>query len=528
LRVVSALGIVGDRAVELGYEELARLPRGSGCGEVEPPPSSPRVEVGEAEQQRSLELTRTLARLHGLLADEDHDEVLVGIQGALLAAELEADAGIQAEVWLLQGQALAMARRWTQAETALQRAWERAIVAGDDDRAAAAALAMTGVSGALGRPREAAGWIRAAEAFASRRQADPLLRARLHVAQVGPLLHAGKTDEARASLEEALALRGEVLGPRAPSVAAVVAAMGDLERTVGRPEQARAHYEQARWMFIDGLGPQRHEVGAVDLRLGALLADTGHMQEAKVVFDRALASFRRSLSPDDPRLADVLLQLGGHFAAMGRSVQAHAALAEAHSIVTEVSTPQDPRHVASLHAWGLAWLREGKAWQAQASLEEALQHAEADLGREHWRLAVILDDLAQASREAGDFTAAMRHHRRAESIWRAQRPSGIELARSLVMQVPTLLGADEAAVALAKVDVAIEILDGRPRPPQLDARAHLRRAQALQRIEPGGDATRREARAAVAFLAMVARPDPDLRAQTDALVQAHATDPVTR
>ncbi len=511
----------GDAAaLGLAHEQLARLGAPQACVEQEAGAVGPE----SVDAERVAELRRDLARVPAAVATGDHDAALAASATLVRTAEALGHPRMLAEVWALRGQALAAAGRWTRAESALEQAWSRSIAAGHDRVAASVAIEMVQVTDAQGRSRDAQGWARDAEAFVSRGDRDPLLQARLYLAQAKPLGHTGRFDEARLVLQQAAALRVDVLGPRAPAVAQVEVAMAQLEHRAGDGQAAVAHYRRAQALLKEGLSKGSRQAADVELDLGGALVDAGMSDEGDAVLTGAMLMLHDAYGNTHPRLADALLEVARRRGIMREFVDAHHALNQAEGIIKGADEPDPLRLAAVQYQRGVLLLHQDKAAEAESWLTTALAATERVQGLRHWRVAAVLDVLGRAMASREQPATALLHHGRAESIWRAQRPDSIELARCLVLQGAAQLANDHPEVAAIEVGHALEILEHRVPQPELEAHARLLRAEALVALDPTTDLARREAYAAAALLKVAVNAEPSLHEAVEGWIEAHDSE----
>ncbi|MDP6944650.1 MAG: tetratricopeptide repeat-containing protein, partial [Myxococcota bacterium] len=136
-------------------------------------------------------------------------------------------------------------------------------------------------------------------------------------AQIAALYVAGRYSPARATVERALALREEVLGPGHPLTATSLGHLGKLCQAEGDPRGARAHLERALAIRDEALGPEHPETIRSLHHLGALCQATGDLAAARPYLERALAARDKVLGPAHPETVASLIHLGALRRAMG-------------------------------------------------------------------------------------------------------------------------------------------------------------------------------------------------------------------
>jgi tetratricopeptide (TPR) repeat protein len=175
--------------------------------------------------------------------------------------------------------------------------------------------------------------------------------------------------------------------------------LGAALATLGRGTEALEHFTKALTLKPD--------YAKGHYNLASLLAEQGRLQEATEHYQRAL-----ELAPNLTRARyqyALLLQRQGHFA---------EAAGEFQKIVT-----QDPKHVAALNdlAWLLAACPDGTVRDGHRAVELAERAEQLSAGRS----PEILDTLAAAYAESGDFQKATATVKNAISLAAAQKKDSL-------------------------------------------------------------------------------------------------------
>jgi len=263
----------GAGALELAREQLASLRSPESC--VEPDESSDGASDGAASldehaQARVLEFRRSLALARVLLAGATPKLALEGSAARLIEALTVGDPKLVAEALWIHGEALRVNERFADAEAILEDAWRQGIASGRDDVAFSAAIALVQVADALGHDQAAMDRVRDASALMARGEGGPSQEAKLRLAEAVAHSSVGRFALARRQLDVAQRLRSEEFGERAPAVAEVIVARGDLERRAGQIDEALRHYRDARARLERSLGSEHPRVTAVDQRIERL------------------------------------------------------------------------------------------------------------------------------------------------------------------------------------------------------------------------------------------------------------------
>jgi eukaryotic-like serine/threonine-protein kinase len=204
----------------------------------------------------------------------------------------------------------------------------------------------------------------------------------------------GEVEEARALLEEAVALRSAEDPVRPLTLSSVIAELGRAEQLAGDLERAREHMEEslrlvepygplhpARSMTLDNLAKVYHDLGDLDRARAAMeealaidrrvlgerhhlvglsvgnLARThrtaGRYAEAETAYREALEIYREALGPDHQWVGITLGNLGKLHRDLGRYAEAREELAEAEEVLVEAVGEDAP-------TTGVVWFQ--RAW----------------------------------------------------------------------------------------------------------------------------------------------------------------------
>jgi tetratricopeptide (TPR) repeat protein len=166
--------------------------------------------------------------------------------------------------------------------------------------------------------------------------------------------------QAKAWLEQALAIDEIIHEPNDPNLAAAHSNLGLVLQDLGQFQGAKTHHEQALAIAEAAYGPDRPEVAAARGNLGVVLRDLGDFTGAKAQFERALAIDEAAYGPDHPNVGIDRNNLG--------------------MVLRDL----------------------GDFTGAKAQFERALAIAEAAYGPDHPNVAIIRDSLAELERSEAD------------------------------------------------------------------------------------------------------------------------------
>jgi len=127
---------------------------------------------------------------------------------------------------------------------------------------------------------------------------------------------AGRYDDARTALEEALAEALRARGEADPLTGEILANLSDVERRLGHPSEALAHAERARATLEHSRGPNHPTTALALTEVGRALLDLDRAREAIPVLDQAVKALTGSEAFPAQRafarfaLAEALVQAG--------------------------------------------------------------------------------------------------------------------------------------------------------------------------------------------------------------------------
>jgi len=351
-----------------------------------------------------------------------------------------------------------------------------------------------------------------AEALAIRRRLDardPEVPAILsHLGEVRQAQ--GEYAGAEALLEEALALRRELLGPQHPLIAQSLDDLGIYRYDRGEYAKAQALHEQA--LEMRRALPQAAELEIAESlnNLAAVLLARGAAAEAEKRLREALEIRRRHLGKIHPDVAVSLNNLAAVVRARGELGDAGELFAQALAMERRLHRGKDHRHVATaLDNLAAVHSDLGRVTEAETLYADALEMRRRLLGPDHPDVAFSLNNLAVLHQNRGEAEQAETLYRQALALWRetlgpqhadtrlclhdlawmlywtGDYRAAIPEFRHLVALQREVLGPEELEVATALLGLGLALLEGgEPRA----ALPHLREAQRIRRRKlPAGD-----------------------------------------
>ena len=226
-----------------------------------------------------------------------------------------------------------------QAEHTLIEAFWVADASRHDEVRAEVAANLVYVFGYLeGHFEEAHHWAKTAEAVLERLGGHDLLRAWLFN-DLGCVLELeGRMEESAHAQQQALSLKGKVLGPDHPDLGTSEVNLAISLQELGRNDEALSHNDHAIKIQAHGLGAE-HPVLALSFNeRGEILNALGRYRDARVAFERALIGWERELGPESRNLAYALTGIGLSYLGDGKTTEALLPLERA----LKIRTAQEP------------------------------------------------------------------------------------------------------------------------------------------------------------------------------------------
>ncbi|MDC0716545.1 serine/threonine-protein kinase [Nannocystis bainbridge] len=343
---------------------------------------------------------------------------------------------------------------FARAEAALRQVYVEAEAQRADEVAAGAAIQLVATIGRdRARAAEALQWALPAEVIVQRLgETRGLLGASL--AQNVARVHAsrGEYEQALAGMEQALAIREELLGPDHPTVATALDVIGGIHRSRESLDAALAAQTRALAIRREALGADHPAVGVSANNLGLLEQQRGNYDAALPLLEEAVAVAEHALGPDDLEVGTSLNNLGRLQHVRGRYAEARTLLTRALAIREARLGPSDLDVAVTLQNLGLLELLEGNRLAARELLQRVLTIRERKLDEAHPEVVAILDSLGTLNYRIGSYAEAQALHERALAIQQRMLPAGHpDIASSLrnLALVRAARGEREAALAQA-------------------------------------------------------------------------------
>lgn len=288
-----------ERADYAGSSELARAAHSAAVASLGP-------DTSEAGAALSLLAAAELALGH-------FPEATAAFEGSLATLQRVPDAepgdlavamGNLGELYRQQGQ-LERALPWL--EASYQTSTQAQGPAHIDSATALAALALARhQSGALAEAEQAYGESLARMADAG---ATPLQLAKVRTNLSDLLIRTERADEARAMLEDVLAIERAHLPPGHPDQAYTLNTLGVLADAQGRYEDALRHYRDALAIRLEALPPGHPSIATVHANMAGAYGSLGELDEARESYARALLILRAAHGDSHPDVTSLEAEL---------------------------------------------------------------------------------------------------------------------------------------------------------------------------------------------------------------------------
>ncbi len=333
----------------------------------------------------------------------------------------------------------------------------RRVAAGDEEQ-----VRLLEVRGAVtGNAGDAAGaetLLRAALARVDRRWDDGMREAAL-LDRIGlTLAQRGRDREAAGLPEPALAIVVAARGPFHPQVPATMQNLGHALEAAGDLGRALGTQVIALQRRIEIFGPENPTLPNAYNSVGITLNNLGAPLQARAYFESGLALLDR-IDPDENRHRAILLaNLSAQLEAAGD--RARAVLLARESVARLVAG-FGPRHLKV----GLGRMMLGSvlfpidAAAARVEYDTALEILEPALGPSHPTVALLLLNLGDAARQAGDHATALALIERADAAFRGHPSSRrMDLGRVAQTRAQVLRDSGDLVGALTNIERAVDDL----------------------------------------------------------------------
>jgi serine/threonine protein kinase len=294
-------------------------------------------------------------------------------RAAVEAALARGDFALVADARLALARSLTGLADFKETEKMLRAAWldaERA------DDATLIARARTMMVRAVGeedaRYPEADEWAQLAEASVDRLDRGDLIRAELELHRSNLEMREGKLAPALERAHLAVDLAVKTYGADTLAHAGALKLQNAVEFAMGKREDARRSLDAAIAVVDRTVGREHPFYGKLLIALADLEGTGGDHVGAIDTYLRALAIAERTVGSDHPMIGHVTNNLGEEELALGRFADARAHYTRAHAVWAKVYGADHPFVAVTLHNLGEERLASGSPREAETLLEQAL------------------------------------------------------------------------------------------------------------------------------------------------------------
>ncbi|MCC5946076.1 MAG: CHAT domain-containing protein [Bernardetiaceae bacterium] len=239
-------------------------------------------------------------------------------------------------------------------------------------------------------------------------ESTPLYATALHNAGTfyHPSIKGNQPELSQYYLEEALALRKEVLGEKHYDYASSLNNLAALYWNMGKYAEAEPLYKESLQIKKETLGEKHHIYASSLNNLALLYRNMGKYTEAEPLYRESLQIKKEILGEKHPEYASSLNNLGLLYQDMGNYAQAEPLYKENLKIKKETLGEKHPEYASSLNSLAILYWSMGKYAQAERLYRESLQIRKENLGEEHPEYASSLNNLAALYVDMGNYEKA--------------------------------------------------------------------------------------------------------------------------
>lgn len=272
------------------------------------------------------------------------------------------------------------------------------------------------------------------------------------------LWEARKLDEARANLEEALAISAELHEYNEPDLTCLTNLCGLLEQ-LNDLETARNHYERALELYEKSMGTDDPSVATISSHLGRMLHQLGDYEAARANLERALAIDEKVFGPNHHKVALRLTFLGRVYADELEFTEARACFKRALKIHREFFGSDHPSVGRDCHNLAMICFEQEDFSSAKKFFKEALRLQEKHFGLRDVRVHDTVNQLAQTLRAMDAPEQAIPFYERLRAIYEQRKDGAIDeyLPNILVELALTYREMEDFDKAIEHANLALEL-----------------------------------------------------------------------
>jgi tetratricopeptide (TPR) repeat protein/predicted Ser/Thr protein kinase len=269
----------------------------------------------------------------------------------------------------------------------------------------------------------------------------------------------GQWDEARATLDRAVAFAAETYGEQAFEVAVALSHLAWLEHRLGRNPQSDVIYQRSCAMLEEVLEQYRPELASCYNDHSVVLAFLDRHAESSDLLANSIAIKEKILPPGHPDLAMAVNNLGSMYLRAGNHEQAMTQYLRALEMRREVLGAEHPDVGGALCNIGIAQRKMRRWADSEATFKECIEFLETAVGPDGREVTANLVNLIELYQDMGRFKESLAiEERLLSSRERTHGKDHAWYAGALRTRANTLIRLDRPLEAEADIRQAIGII----------------------------------------------------------------------
>jgi tetratricopeptide (TPR) repeat protein/predicted Ser/Thr protein kinase len=299
---------------------------------------------------------------------------------------------------------------------------------------------------------------RGVESIDEELQGQPAVRARMLHTLGSVYYQLGRYDEAAPLIEEALAIRREVLPWNHPERGESLRLSGLLKRARGRADEAERLLTEALIIVEAGPGPDSLEAARLLIDLAGIDQDRGRWAAAEPRLLKAVGILEVHPKGMEVGLSDALFDLATLYRKLGRLSEAEASLRKCLELDTEAVGPVSEQVAGDLAELSTVESLQNRGEEAEDLARRSLEIRIEVLGDEHPFVGHSATNLGFALRGLGRYDEAAAEFRRALAIYRKAYGEDHPFVGSVLHSLGVIAGMQgdlDSAATLLEESIAI-------------------------------------------------------------------------
>jgi CHAT domain-containing protein/Tfp pilus assembly protein PilF len=241
----------------------------------------------------------------------------------------------------------------------------------------------------------------------------------------------GYYEKAEPLYRRAIAIREKTVGKKNRAFAATLNDLARLYADQNKYAEALPLYQQTLTIWEELFGPEHAGVATLLNNLANLSRDTGDYDKAEQLHRRALA-IREKIDPSHLDVALSLNNLANLYRAQGKYAEAEPLHRRALEIREKKFPPNHPDIALSLNNLGNLYHDQGNRAATEPLFQRALTILRQAYGEEHPDIAMTLNNLGIFHFDKGDYAQAVSYYRRSVTI--REKLFGSDARRALAIR----------------------------------------------------------------------------------------------